>query len=189
MKKETKSSDTRQISISKTATPTTSTTPTNKSTIPVTPKRESLRTPMLDPKLAPRLISKDAPSKISAKSNGIATAKTPSHLRPKLISRVGSRGRQSKQHSKKRPASSAIEWTVKETKLQFRPIIFSFILSNWEMIPPPIVTEHRWKKYVEPNLHNVARLPSGFDQYIAAGLMNGIKIRHTTQPKNKRKST
>jgi hypothetical protein len=127
--------------------------------------------PIASPSTA--IVSKNAPKSISKVST-----KPQSHLKPRLVSGTRSRTRQthhSKTSSKKR--SNAVEWSVKSSKLQFRSIIFSFILSNWELMPPPYVTETRWKKRIEPNLHYFGNLPNGIDRYLLGGICDGITIK------------
>jgi hypothetical protein len=145
----------------------------------------STKSATMTSKFAPKLVSKNVPkniSKVSTKSSD--TPKPQSQLKPRLVSGTRSRTRQSQSKPTSKKRSNAVEWSVKSSKLQFRPIIFSFILSNWELMSPPFVTETRWKKRIEPNLHYFSHLPNGIDQYLVSGICDGMAIKRM---KHKRK--
>jgi hypothetical protein len=95
--------------------------------------------------------------------------------------------RKSKTSSLKR-RSNQVEWTIATSKSQYRPIIFSFSLSNWERIHPPYLTESRWNAYINKHIHLFERMPDGIDKILLASLCNGIHISHKSTPSIVQKS-
>jgi hypothetical protein len=74
-----------------------------------------------------------------------------------------------------RKKSNDVEWTVVSAKSHYKPVIVSFILSNWEKYNGSIITDYRLKK-TEPYMHHFSNLPFN-DRYLLASLCTGLKIR------------
>ena len=71
--------------------------------------------------------------------------------------------------------SNEVEWSVVSNKTQYKPVILSFILSNWERYNGTVITESRWKK-AETYMQHFSNLPLN-ERYLLANLCTGLKIR------------
>lgn len=67
-----------------------------------------------------------------------------------------------------------VEWSVVSKKTQYKQVVFSFILQNWEKYTGSFITESRLKK-AEPHMDHFSHL-SFKDRYLLATLCSGIKI-------------
>jgi hypothetical protein len=151
---------------------------------PSTIKQISLKKNMPEPVQKPITSTKKPLNILNDMTKGLktpsASLKAPSHPRtsskkkqPLLNQPITNFFRRTSSKTKKKPNN--VEWSVVSAKTHYKPVIFSFILSNWEKYNGALITERRIEK-TSPYMEYFKNMPFR-DRYLLASLCTNIKIK------------